>query len=497
MTKKSIKTKGFLSILTTTILAILFITNTSFAGEIGAKTPPVQTPPILKTINDALVQVSSAVLPSVVYIEVEADTKKNKKMDSESDQESDDMSKFFKFFGMPEDNSPKMGAGSGVVISADGYIITNNHVVDFASDNGITVTTTDKKKYKAKVIGKDALTDLAVIKIDAQNLQPAHLGNMNDIRTGELVIAVGNPMGLNSTITQGIVSAIGRGKLSPNSSEKSIENYIQTDAAINPGNSGGGLFNLEGSLIGINTLIASQTGSYIGYGFAIPVDLVKAVAEDLIDNGKINRGLIGVMISNVDELMAKKLGMTEVYGAMVQEIVKGGAAQKADIQPMDVITELDGRKINTSNELQGFLALYKAGDKVNLKIIRDGKTIERQVTLKNMDDSNITDDLAGINPDSQKPVGFEKLGIEVAPINDQIKKQFDVNYGVYISGFNPYGELAQRGLFAKGVIQKIDKQEVKTVKDFKKIIESKKEGDIILLEIKYENRSQIIAVELP
>ena len=494
MTKKSIKTKGFFNILTITILTILFITNTSFAGEIGAKTSPVETPPILKTLNDGLVKVSEAVLPSVVYIEVEAEAKKSKQ------SESDDMSQFFKFFGMPnapEDNSPRIGAGSGVVVSADGYIVTNNHVVESASENGITVTTTDKKKYKGKVIGTDPLTDLAVIKIDAQNLQPAHLGNMNDIRIGELVIAIGNPMGLNSTITQGIVSAIGRGKLSPNSSEKSIENYIQTDAAINPGNSGGGLFNLEGSLIGINTLIASQTGSYIGYGFAIPVDLVKAVAEDLIDNGKINRGLIGVMISNVDELMAKKLGMTEVYGAMVQEIVKNGAAEKADIQPMDVITELDGRKINTSNELQGFLALYKAGDKVNLKIIRDGKTIERQITLKAMDDSEKSDDIAGINQDSQKPVEFEKLGIEVAPLNEQIKKQFNVDYGVYINGFNPYGELAQRGLFAKGVIQKIDKKEVKSITDFKKDIESKKPGDIVLMEIKYENRSQIIAVELP
>lgn len=489
MTAKLINKKRLISFLSTTILTTLIITNTLCAQQIGAKTPPVEPIPILKTINDGLVKVSEAVLPSVVYIEVEADMKKS--------AQSDDMSQFFKFFGMPEDNSPRIGAGSGVVISADGYIVTNNHVVESASDNGITVYTTDKKKYKGKVIGTDPLTDLAVIKIDAQNLQPVHLGNMDDIRIGELVIAVGNPIGLNSTVTQGIISAIGRGKLSPNSSSKSIENYVQTDAAINPGNSGGGLFNLNGSLIGINTLIASQTGSYIGYGFAIPVDLVKAVAEDLIDNGKINRGLIGVMISNVDEVFAKKLGMKEVYGALVQEIVKGGAAEKADILPMDVIIELNGKKINSSNELQGFLGLYRAGDKVNLKIIRDGKQIERTITLKDMENDESGDLTTSAGEDVQKPVEFEKLGIDVAPLNDQLKKQFNLEYGVYISGFDPYGQMAQRGLFAKGVIQKIDKQEVKTVKDFKKIIESKKAGDIILLEIKYENRNQILAVELP
>jgi len=495
MTKKLINKRRLISFISTSLLTTLIITNTLCAEPIGAKNPPVTPNPILKQINDGLVSVSTAVIPSVVYIEVQADTKKNKK--NESDSESDDMSKFFKFFNMPEDNSPRMGAGSGVIISSDGYIVTNNHVVDFASENGITVFTTDKKKYKGKVIGTDPLTDLAVIKIEAQNLQPAHLGNMDDIRIGELVIAVGNPMGLNSTVTQGIISAIGRGKLSPNSSEKSIENYVQTDAAINPGNSGGGLFNSEGSLIGINTLIASQTGSYIGYGFAIPVDLVKAVAEDLIDNGKINRGLIGVMISNVDEVFAKKLGMKEVYGALVQEIVKDGAAEKADILPMDVITELNGKKINTSNELQGFLALYRAGEKVNLKIIRDGKEIERTVTLKAMDKNESDDLTTNAGEDFQKPVEFEKLGIDVAPLTDAVKKQFNVDYGVYISGFNPYGQMAQRGLFAKGVIQKIDKQEIKSVKEFKKAIESKNSGDIVLMEIKYENRSQILAIELP
>lgn len=492
MTTKLIHKKKLITILATAILTTIIITNTLCAGPLGAQTPPVQPNPILKQINDGLVSVSEAVLPSVVYIEVEADIKKT--------EQSEDMSQFYKFFGMPnpqEDNSPRIGAGSGVVISSEGYIVTNNHVVESASENGITVYTTDKKKYKGKVIGTDPLTDLAVIKIEAQNLQPVHLGNMDDIKIGELVIAVGNAMGLNSTVTQGIISAIGRGKLSPNSSSKSIENYVQTDAAINPGNSGGGLFNLNGSLIGINTLIASQTGSYIGYGFAIPVDLVKAVAEDLIDNGKINRGLIGVMISNVDEVFAKKLGLNEVYGALVQEIVKGGAAEKSDIQPMDVITELNGKKVNTSNELQGFLGLFRAGDKVNLKILRDGKQIERTVTLKDMENDESLELATTAGEDIQKPVEFDKLGIEIAPLNEQIKKQFNVESGVYISGFNPYGEMAQRGLFAKGVIEKIDKQEVKTVKDFKKIIESKKEGDIILLEIKYENRNQILAVELP
>jgi len=219
--------------------------------------------------------------------------------------------RFPSFFGFGDEDQGQgkekrkaQGFGSGVIISSNGYIVTNNHVVENAVKDGIKVTLNDKTEHDAKLIGTDPATDLAVIKIDANGLTPAYLGNIDNVKIGDFVIAVGNPLGLTSTVTSGIISAIGRGPLGIKNNEYSIENYIQTDAAINPGNSGGGLFDLSGSLVGINTAIATQTGGFMGYGFAIPIDIVKRVAQDLIDNGKVNRPWLGVLISNVDEITA-------------------------------------------------------------------------------------------------------------------------------------------------------------------------------------------------
>ncbi len=253
--------------------------------EIGAKNPPITLSPQVQAINDAFTSASKTVNATVVNIKVITESKAVNK----------DLRDLFRFFGGPEDapggggeerEMPKQeGAGSGVIISTDGYIITNNHVVDEAKEDGITVILSDKKEYKAKLIGKDPLTDLAVIKVEANNLPVAHIGNSDEVAIGEMVIAVGNPLGLNSTVTSGIVSAIGRGALGLNRDRYAVENFIQTDAAINPGNSGGGLFNLRGSLIGINSAIATRTGGYMGYGFAIPSNLMKAVALDIIEDG--------------------------------------------------------------------------------------------------------------------------------------------------------------------------------------------------------------------
>jgi len=268
--------------------------------EIGAKQAPVTLSPQVQALNDAMVNASKSVNATVVNIKVVTESKIDKKQFRD----------FFRFFGNPEDmqggeegeTQKSEGAGSGVIISSDGYIITNNHVVDQAKEDGMTVILSDKKEYKAKLIGKDPLTDIAVIKIDATNLPVAHIGNSDEVAIGEMVIAVGNPLGLNSTVTSGIVSAIGRGQLGLNRDRYAVENLIQTDAAINPGNSGGGLFNLKGSLIGINNAIATRTGGYMGYGFAIPSNLMKAVALDLIEDGKVDRGYIGISLRPVDDV---------------------------------------------------------------------------------------------------------------------------------------------------------------------------------------------------
>lgn len=474
----------------------------------GAKTPPVKMSEGMRIINESTVNASEATLPIVVSISVESEASGN---NYQSDPRIDE---FFKYF-MPNDpyedksegeskkEKPRMkGSGSGVIISDDGYIITNNHVVENAVKDGIKVKLYDKREFDATLIGTDPLTDLAVIKIETNGLPMAHFADINNIKVGEMVIAVGNPLGLNSTVTQGIVSAIGRGRLGLASSSYSVENYIQTDAAINPGNSGGGLFDMNGSLIGINTAIASQTGSYIGYGFAIPVDLVRSVVDDLIEDGKIDRGYIGVAIKSIqDEVEAKAFGLKEVTGALINEVMKKSAAEEAGLQKGDIILEVEGKKINSSPELQSQVALHRAGDKIKLTIFRDGKTIYKDVKLKAKDDDQQTISENKKDPTgdkiSKEPISFDNLGFTVKPLESKVKQDFDVENGVYVSDVKKYGAAAKRNLFPNGVITKADKKDINSPEDLKKIIDNKNPGDVVLMQVKYKETSLYVALEIP
>ncbi len=479
-----------------------FLSTKVFADntEIGAKNPPVVLNEQVKALNDAYVAVSKAVLPTVVSVNVVVE---DKDVSGPTDEHWKD---FFKFFGQPfGGNGPQTerkeeGSGSGVIISDDGYIVTNNHVVENATD--ISVITYDKKEHKAKLIGRDPLTDLAVIKIEGSGYPVAYLGNMDNVHVGDMVIAVGNPLELNSTVTSGIVSAIGRGglALSSNQSRYSVENFIQTDAAINPGNSGGGLFTLDGSLVGINSAIATRTGTYIGYGFAIPVDLVKAVVKDLIKNGKVNRGYIGVSIRTIDEVEAKYAHLDKVEGVMVNDVLKGQAADKAGIDIGDIILAIDGKPVKTSNELQSQIVLHNAGDVVELTIWRNGKKIQKSVKLlpKNDEDvaSNSSDETEK-GEDVNKPVNFDKLGFSVAPLTADVKKNLDVNNGVLITKVVPFSPASNQGLVENGVIVKMDRKEIKSPEQLKEMIDSKKSGDAILFQVKYKDSNRIVALEIP
>ncbi|MBX3043616.1 MAG: Do family serine endopeptidase [Candidatus Kapabacteria bacterium] len=471
-----------------------------FANEktkIGASVAPVQMDNAMKIINDAMSSASAAVLPTIVYINVETEIKGRGSMPR------DEFHDFFRFFGGPEgEDGPNLtrGSGSGVIVSENGYIVTNNHVVENATDKGIKVQTIDKKEYTASLIGRDPYTDLALLKIEAEGLPVAHIGDMDKIRIGEMVLAVGNPMGLEHTVTSGIVSAIGRGRISGRGGA-SIEHYIQTDAAINPGNSGGGLFDLNGSLVGINTAIATRTGTFMGYGFAIPVDLMTAVIDDLIEDGKIDRGYIGVFIKDVDETMAKGLGLDKVRGVLVDGLVEDGAAKAAGIESGDVILDVDGKEVNSPSELQSRIVFYKAGDKINVRLWRDRKTITKTVTLKAREE----DDLAASTPNKKEnepkpednaPVKFESLGFTIAPIDSKIKKDYGVDYGVIVSDVKRFSMAADRGLANRAVITEADKKSIKSPGDLKKIIDSKSEGDVIILNVKYPERSQIVALEV-
>jgi serine protease Do len=347
-----------------------FVEPTFAQVEIGSKTPPdIAENKSLTNFNNSFIETAEKLTPSTVKITVLSKSKSNPH-------------EGFEFF-FPKNDMPRQhqGGGSGVIISADGYILTNNHVVEDATE--VTVNLMDKRKFDAKVIGTDPLTDLAVIKIDAKDLPAAYLGDSDKLQVGQWVMAIGNPMALTSTVTAGIISALGR-SVNIIKDSYGVEDFIQTDAAINPGNSGGALVDLNGAVIGINSAIATNgmTGTYIGYGFAIPINIAKVVAEDLISSGKVKRGYIGVRIEEVEADLAKAVGLGAPRGILIQQVMDDGAAAKEDIQPGDIIIDVDGKEVNKPNDLQSYVASKRAGDKVELNIFRDGDYIFRKIKLK-------------------------------------------------------------------------------------------------------------------
>ncbi|WP_041329869.1 S1C family serine protease [Saprospira grandis] len=284
---------------------------------------------------------------------------------------------YMELFGRPRDNQ---STGSGVIIGKQGYIVTNNHVIEGATE--IEVTLYDKRKYKAELVGTDPSTDLAVLKIKAPNLPSVELSNSDETKIGEWVLAVGNPFDLNFTVTAGIVSAKGRNINILGNRKASIESFIQTDAAVNPGNSGGALVNAEGKLVGINTAIATPTGTYAGYSFAVPINLVKKVVGDLMEYGEVHRAYLGVMIMDVDSDFAKQEGLFVSQGVFVSELIDGGAAKDAGIKKGDVIVGIDGQNVRSVNELQEKVGSRDPGDTVRVKVKRGKKELVLNMKLK-------------------------------------------------------------------------------------------------------------------
>ena len=348
--------------------------------EIKHSAQPIFTDEELQKLDDRFLfkQVAKRVKPTVVYIETVVNFSRSDMPDDEyhNDRES--------WWG---DMIPRRArtVGSGVIISGDGYILTNNHVIDGAADDQITVVLNDKRTFEARIVGQDPTTDLAVLKIGAGNLPAITIGNSNRVEVGEWVLAIGNPFRLRSTVTAGIVSALSRNVQI--TADDNIENqfrvhsFIQTDAAINKGNSGGALVNTSGELIGINTAIASQSGSYQGYGFAVPSNLAAKVAEDLIEYGEVRRALLGVSIVSIDARLAEQLNMNSIRGVYVSDVSPGGAAEKSGLQAEDVILSVDGEEVNESNELQQKIAVRKPGETVQLRIYRDGRELRKSVEL--------------------------------------------------------------------------------------------------------------------
>ena len=381
------------------------------------------------------------------------------------------------FFGDEGNRSQQMpirqGVGSGVIISPDGFIVTNNHVIDEADE--IEVVLNDKRAFKAKLIGTDPSTDVALLKIDASDLPVLKFSNSDNLKLGEWVLAVGNPFNLTSTVTAGIVSAKSR-DIGINPDQMRIESFIQTDAAVNPGNSGGALVNTRGELVGINTAIASQTGSYSGYSFAIPANIVQKVVGDLKEYGEVQRALLNVNIGDVDAEVAKKYDLDKIEGVFIGKVQPGGAAELAGIKDNDVIISVDGLNVNSTAELQEQIGKHRPGDKVVVVIKRDNKRKPFNVTLRNKHgDTEVVK--GGDNPD-------DFFGAKFVSVSDRDKEELGIRYGIKITELGN-GKFKDAGIKKGFIIMQVNKNAVSEVNDLQRIVKNSKGG--ILVEGIYPN----------
>ena len=466
--------KKIVNVATPAVCAVALILSVTAISKTNAATAPA---PIVTSTTAApagqpvdLTYAAEKALPSVVYIK----SVQNSKV--QTVEYSDPFEDFFSdpfggFFGRGQSQgngnrrqrqvqTPKRAAaGSGVIISADGYIVTNNHVVDGADE--LTVSLNEgSKEYSARVIGADKTTDLALIKIDAKNLPAITIANSDDVKVGEWVLAVGNPLGLNNTVTAGIISAKAR-TLGANG----VESFIQTDAAINQGNSGGALVNTRGELVGINAMLASPTGSNIGYGFAIPTAIMNKVVDDLKQYGNVQRAMIGIQGSDVKSYVdnqkdnGKDIDLGTMEGIYVAKVVEDGAAEAAGLKEGDVITSLDGKKVTSFGELQGVLAKKRPGDKVNITYLRDKKSHKATLTLKNEQG----------NTKVVKNADTDVLGADFRPITDAQKKQLEISYGLEVIKVNG-GKMKDAGVPKGFIIQRVNDEPMRSFDDLQNAV---------------------------
>jgi serine protease Do len=487
---------------------LLDLPNRSSAQEQGRQASaiaPVPAPSIpaarpLQDLSEAFAAVAEHVKPSVVYI-------RSQRTEHAAQRIPPGMERFFspKLRQQPE---IEQGSGSGFIISADGYILTNNHVVEGAEQ--VTVRLLDRREFKAKVVGTDPNTDVAVLKIDARSLPPVALGNSDDSRVGEWVLAIGNPLGenLTFTVTSGIVSAKGRALTGlPGRGQGSIQDFIQTDAAINPGNSGGPLVSVRGEVIGLNSAIASETGFYSGYGFAIPINLARTVMNQLIQDGKVHRAALGVSIDNVTLNDAAYVGLPEIRGVVVKDIPsEDSPAKAAGIEPGDIIVAVDGKPVEYVGQLQQIIGFRRPGDVVKVEVARKGGVRKSfNVKLQPLNDGpNVA---AGDSEDSDRadaPSGavMNRLGISVEPVTPDAAQQLQLppdTRGLIVTDVTPGGPAwevlfddPQRG--GPDIILSVEGKPVRTEAELRKALQGERAGGIVTLRI-FNPRAQSRRVE--
>ena len=474
--------------MTTVLLSVLAGGLTAF-GVVKATEPKTTDPAVTSTVvKDAsgnaveyrtvnlaetdypdFTYAAESAVEAVVYVEVTVQSQS---------RSIDPFEFFFGFgdgygFGQPRE---QRGSGSGVIIRPDGYIVTNNHVV--AGATKVSVTLNDNRQYDATVVGTDPATDVAIIKVDATGLPTIPMGNSDNLRLGEWVLAIGSPLGaqLRSTITAGIVSAKGR-SMPDNSGEFKIESFIQTDAAVNPGNSGGALVNKKGELVGINTAIVSQTGAYSGYSFAVPVNIVKRVAQDLMDFGSVKRAILGIRMGNVDKKFADEMKLSSVSGVYISEVLKGSAADKAGLKENDVIVAIDGQKITDGASVQAKVNGYHPGDKATITFIRDGKTQDVQVVFQAAVDAEIIS--------QEVDGGIVFYGATLKAASPETLKALGLKSGVEIVSLGS-GKMAEAGAKVGGIIVYVNDEPVSKPEDV--VAKAKKASRAIYIEGVDKNR---------
>ena len=435
-------------------------------NQVEAQSPQGQLPD--------LTQAAGKSVHAVVHIEV-------KVREQASDFGDNQLYQFFFGPGGPGGANPRgnkqqpqyaTGSGSGVIISPDGYIVTNNHVVDDAVN--VQVILDDNRKFTAKVIGRDPNTDIALVKIDGKDLPSLAWGNSDALKLGEWVLAVGNPFNLTSTVTAGIVSAKSR-SIGIMSGQMPLESFIQTDAAVNPGNSGGALVNSRGDLVGINTAIASQTGSYSGYSFAIPATIAQKVVNDIRKFGEVQRAILGVMMRTVDDSIAKAKKLDKIEGAYVKSTSEDGAARKAGIREGDIIVSIDGNSINSSSQLQEQIGKYSPGNEVAVGYIRNGELKTAKIVLRNMKgDTSII----------KEPVSV--LGAEFGPVPDNVKEKLQIDEGVQVENLSK-GLLKDAGVKNGFIITDINKTSVSSKEDIERAVMQSNNKKPLLIEGVYPN----------
>jgi serine protease Do len=451
-----------------------------------------QLPLSIDQNNKNYVQLVKAVMPAVVNIST---SRTIKQRDVPSPFMEDPFfrqffgDEFFRRFEMPRERR-EASLGSGVIVGSDGYIITNNHVIAKADE--IKVLLHDKREFTGKVIGTDPKSDIAVIKINAKNLPTLPWGDSDQLEVGEIVLAIGNPFGLNQTVTMGIVSAVGRA----NVGIADYEDFIQTDAAINPGNSGGALVNVRGELVGINTAIFSRSGGYMGIGFAVPSNMTQAVMNSLVKSGKVVRGWLGVSIQDINQELAKQFGVKNTDGALVSEIVPDSPASQAKLMSGDIITKFDGKVIENTSTLRNIVAATPIGKTVQLEVLRDKKTVTISVKIteqpKDIAEAGTEGSVTGEGKDNAL------AGLEVRNLTPEIARQLglsDPTVGVVITELDPSSAAAEADLNRGDVILEINRMRIKTVQDFKKASASLGKKDSALLFINRRGNKVFVVIK--